>query len=354
MENKKIKVFDFFSGCGGTSQGFKQAGFEIVLGVDNDLDASKTYIHNIKPEKFITDDIRNIDTATLKPLIERYKNEYILFCGCAPCQPFSSQNKKRFSKDDKRFSLLDEFARFVIEYKPDFIFFENVPGMKKLKNSESPLYRFEKTLKENGYFVNGPQIMCAEDYGVPQKRKRLILIASKLGKINFPEATHGEHQEISLVTVREAIGNLPRINAGEEDLSIPNHKAAKLADINIKRIKSIKAGQSISDCPNELSLECHKRHSGHKDVYGRLSWDSPSITLTTKCTSLSNGRFGHPEQDRALSVREAACLQSFPIDFEFKGAGITSWAKQVGNAVPVKLAEAFANNYKKHIQSIDG
>lgn len=257
--------------------------------------------------------------------------------------------KKRFSKDDRRFSLLDEFSRFVEEYEPDFIFFENVPGMKKLKPEESPLYKFEKKLKNIGYYVSGPQVVYAEEYGVPQKRRRLILIASKLNNIEFPKATHGPMAKKPFVTVRDAIATLPKLTAGSENKKVLNHKSAKLSEINLARIKNIKEGESIANCSGELTLKCYNKHKGHADVYGRLKWDEPSITLTTKCTSLSNGRFGHPEQDRALTPREAACIQSFPMNFEFKGAGVTSWGKQVGNAVPVKLAEAFGNNYKQHI-----
>lgn len=350
MSKKKIKVFDFFSGCGGTAQGFKQAGLDVIVGIDNDKDAAETYKYNIKPELFLNDDIRNIKTDSIKTYIDKYKKEnYILFCGCAPCQPFSSQNKKRFSKDDRRFSLLDEFSRFVEEYEPDFIFFENVPGMKKLKPEESPLYKFEKKLINIGYYVSGPQVVYAEEYGVPQKRRRLILIASKLNNIEFPKATHGPRAKKPFVTVRDAIATLPKLTAGSENKKVLNHKSAKLSEINLARIKNIKEGESIANCSGELTLKCYNKHKGHADVYGRLKWDEPSITLTTKCTSLSNGRFGHPEQDRALTPREAACIQSFPMNFEFKGAGVTSWGKQVGNAVPVKLAEAFGNNYKQHI-----
>ena len=349
MSKKKIKVFDFFSGCGGTAQGFKQAGLDVIVGIDNDKDAAETYKYNIKPELFLNDDIRNIKTDSIKTYIDKYKKEnYILFCGCAPCQPFSSQNKKRFSKDDRRFSLLDEFSRFVEEYEPDFIFFENVPGMKKLKPEESPLYKFEKKLINIGYYVSGPQVVYAEEYGVPQKRRRLILIASKLNNIEFPKATHGPMAKKPFVTVRDAIASLPKLT-GSENKKVLNHKSAKLSEINLARIKNIKEGESIANCSGELTLKCYNKHKGHADVYGRLKWDEPSITLTTKCTSLSNGRFGHPEQDRALTPREAACIQSFPMNFEFKGAGVTSWGKQVGNAVPVKLAEAFGNNYKQHI-----
>ena len=221
--------------------------------------------------------------------------------------------------------------------------------MKKLKKEESPLYKFEKKLKSKGYFVSGPKIVYAEEYGVPQKRRRLILIASKIREIDFPIPTHGSQNKKPFVTVREAIGFLPKLKAGGESKKILNHKSAKLSDINLARIKNIKEGQSIVNCTGALSLKCHEKHKGHADVYGRLKWDEPSITLTTKCTSLSNGRFGHPEQNRALTPREAACIQTFPIDFEFKGSGLTSWGKQVGNAVPVKLAEAFGLNYSQHI-----
>ncbi len=355
-EKKNIKVFDFFSGCGGTSEGLKQAGMDIVLALDTDIDALKTFEKNIKPEKTINKDIREVEVSEVKDFTDKYKNEnFVLFSGCAPCQPFSTQNKKRFSSDDKRLNLLSEFLRFVDECEPDFILCENVPGLQKI-DSDGPLPNFINALRRKGYYVPEPKIVHSQKYGVPQRRKRLVLIASKHGEIAYPEETHGPKAINPYKTVRDAIGKLPGIAAGEEYCdknTYPNHRSASLQEINLRRLECIKEGQGRKDWPEELKLECHKKHNGHADVYGRLEWDSPSVTLTTKCTNISNGRFGHPVQNRALSVREAACLQTFPMDFIFYGSSLTSLAKQVGNAVPVKLAKTFGNVFIEHSKKLN-
>ncbi len=359
MVNKKkensIKVFDFFSGCGGTSAGLKKAGMDIVLALDNDKDAIETFEKNIHPEKTLCDDIRKVNIKAVKDFVDKYsKNHYILFCGCAPCQPFSTQNKKRFSSDDKRIDLLSQFLRFVKECNPDFILCENVPGLQKI-DKDGPLPNFIKNLKKMGYNVPDPQIVHAQDYGVPQRRKRLVLIASKIGELTYPKETHGEKANKPYKTVRDAIYDLPELKAGEEHFDkkkYPNHQTAGLQEINLKRLQQIKAGQGRKDWSKEFSLECHKNHDGHTDVYGRLEWDQPAVTLTTRCTSISNGRFGHPEQDRAISVREAACLQTFPKQFKFYGSGLGSLARQVGNAVPVELARAFGKTFTEHCKQV--
>lgn len=355
-KKKNIKVFDFFSGCGGTSKGLKDSGMDIVLALDTDSDALETFEKNLNPEKIINKDIREVEVEEVKDFVEKYQDDnYILFCGCAPCQPFSTQNKKRFSSDDKRINLLSEFLRFVRECGPDFILCENVPGLQKIDN-EGPLPNFINTLRGLGYFVPEPKIVHSQDYGVPQRRKRLVLIASKHDVIQYPKETHGNKVNKPYKTVREAIKNLPPIKAGEEYFdkkNYPNHRSASLQEINLRRLECIKEGQGRKDWPEELKLECHKKHDGHADVYGRLEWDSPSVTLTTKCTNISNGRFGHPEQNRALSVREAACIQTFPMDFVFYGSSLTSLAKQVGNAVPVKLAKIFGKIFIDKVNSLN-
>ena len=347
-----IKVFDFFSGCGGTSEGLRQAGMEIVLGIDNDKDSSETFQNNFNKHfpnvKFINKDIRKIRTEDIGIFVEKYKNnnDLILFCGCAPCQPFSAQNKIK-DENDSRIDLLIEFARFVEAYLPDFIFCENVPGMQNVKSTDGPLTKFIELLQNLGYFIQPPRVVRAEKYGVPQRRKRLILIASRLGAIKFPEETHG-NESLPYKTVREAFQDIPSINAGDEHtnkVKYPNHRCAGLNELNLKRIKSIKEGQGRKDWPKKYQLNCHKNYDGHSDVYGRLKWNEPSVTLTTRCTSISNGRFGHPVEDRALSVREAACLQTFPKDFVFFGSGLGSMARQVGNAVPVALAKIFGKSF---------
>lgn len=354
-KREKIKVFDFFSGCGGTSLGLKQSGMDIVLALDNNKEALKTFDRNIRPEcGTISDDIRDVETKQIKIIVDKFKScgHKILFCGCAPCQPFSTQNKNRFNSKDKRLNLLSEFLRFVEDCQPDFILCENVPGLQKI-DKDGPLPNFIKELKSMGYNVPEPKIVHAEDYGVPQRRKRLVLIASKLGKLNYPEIKYGSKPGLlPYKTVRVAIGNgqYPELKHGEEckNPQFPNHRVASLSELNLARIKCIKEGQGRKDWPKELMLECHKKHEGHSDVYGRLEWDKPSVTLTTKCTNISNGRYGHPEQDRALSVREAAKLQTFPDNFVFEGNSLGALAKQVGNAVPVLLAKTFGKMFIEH------
>lgn len=287
-EKGRIKVFDFFSGCGGTSEGLRESGMDIVLALDNNKEALKTFERNIKPEcGTISDDIRDVKTVTIKNLVNKYRGygDKILFCGCAPCQPFSTQNKNRFSSEDKRLNLLSEFLRFVEDCLPDFILCENVPGLQKI-DKDGPLPNFINKLKSLGYSVPEPQIVRAEDYGVPQRRKRLVLIASKLGELNYPEKKYGlKPGLIPYRTVRDAIGNgqYPVLKHGEEckDKKFPNHRSAALSELNLERIKCIKEGQGRKDWPEELMLECHKKHKGHSDVYGRLEWDKPSVTLTT-------------------------------------------------------------------------
>ena len=359
-DENKIKVFDFFSGCGGTSEGLREAGMDIALALDNNEEALKTFERNIKPEYgTISNDICSVETLQIKELVDkcRINGNKVLFCGCAPCQPFSTQNKKRFDSDDKRINLLSEFLRFVEDCQPDFILCENVPGLQKI-DKEGPLPNFINKLKSMGYNIPEPQIVHAEDYGVPQRRKRLVLIASKLGKLTYPEKRYGSKPGlIPFRTVRDAIGNnqYPILKHGEEckDKKFPNHRSAALSDLNLARIQCIKEGQGRKDWPKELMLECHKKHEGHSDVYGRLEWDKPSVTLTTKCTNISNGRYGHPEQDRALSVREAAKLQTFPDDFVFEGNSLGTLARQVGNAVPVLLAKTFGEMFIAHKKKYD-
>lgn len=342
-KKQNIKVFDFFSGCGGTSMGLKQAGMDIALAIDTDKEALHTFEHNISPSKIINRDIRNIKVKEVDDIVKLYKkNNYILFCGCAPCQPFSTQNKKRFKSDDDRIDLLSEFLKFVKKSKPDFILCENVPGIQKI-GDKGPLPNFINTLRKMGYYIPEPKIIHAQKYGIPQTRRRLVLIASKLGEITYPKETHGKNK-LPYETVKKAISYLPEIKAGEEypdKIKYPNHRCAALKKINLERIQCITEGQGRNKWPERLKLKCHATHSGHTDVYGRLLWDAPSVTLTTKCTNISNGRFGHPTQDRALSIREAACLQTFPKDFVFIGNSLSEMAKQVGNAVPVELAKIF-------------
>lgn len=337
MINNKISVFDFFSGCGGTSQGFKDAGLDIVFGLDFDKDAADTFKLNFPKAKFINTNISQLGEDCLEADFETCKinNSYTLFSGCAPCQPFSKQNRQK-KEGDPRTNLLLEFSRFVTYYKPDFVFIENVPGMQSLKVDSAPFQKFLITLDQLGYNYDYG-VVSAIWYGVPQNRKRLILMASKLGPIKLPEIIHdGISKPYSVVS--DWIGNLPAIENGQSSSTIPDHQSASLSEINLLRIQNTPEGGDRTNWPESLTLSCHEKHKGHKDVYGRLSWSKPSSVLTTRCTSYSNGRFGHPDQDRAISLREAALLQTFPIDYQFSGS-FNSKAKQIGNAVPPLMSK---------------
>lgn len=339
-----INVFDFFSGCGGTSQGFQDAGLNPVFALDFDQDASNTYKHNFKDVHVKTIDIRHFPTKRLLPLISQLGDAPTLFCGCAPCQPFTKQNTDK-PQHDKRVNLLTSFGRFVHAYLPHYIFIENVPGFQGV-NVDSPLLKFCTLIEKLGY-IHRVKIIEAQDYGVPQCRRRLVLIASRVAPLEFPAPTHGPDAGVNYSTVRDWIAGLPPLSAGESHPDVPNHRAASLAPINQLRIRSTPPEQDRRAWPKELQLNCHRNHSGHTDVYGRMKWDAPASGLTTKCISLSNGRYGHPEQHRAISVREAACLQTFPRHFEFFGS-LQSQARQIGNAVPAKLAEVFGRHFSAH------
>lgn len=342
-----IKVFDFFSGCGGTCRGFLNAGMDIVLGLDNDPDAAKTFRRNFSGTYFLQEDIHNTSCSSLQHLIDLCTGYPILFSGCAPCQPFTKQ-KTTHRPDDERQTLLDEFLRFVEYYNVEFVFIENVPGLQSFNDSEGPFGRFTQSLSRLGYYTKF-DVIASQRYGVPQIRKRLILIASRLGPIDFPTQTHGSTGTHEYSKVRDWIEDLPPISAGECNDTVPNHRAAALSNTNLKRIRALKVGQDRTLWPKRLRLDCHSNgYKGHTDVYGRMRWDAPATGLTTRCISLSNGRFGHPEQDRAISVREAACLQTFPRDFVFEGS-LNAMARQIGNAVPVLLAEQFGRHFMHHL-----
>lgn len=350
ITTSSIKVFDFFSGCGGSSKGFANAGMEVVFALDQNSDAIETFQTNFPDAQVILDDIREVELDALRPMIESYEDQAVhtLFCGCAPCQPFSKQNKRLGSNDERR-TLLDEFLRFVKHYEPTYVFIENVPGLQKVKDKNSVFGRFLNTLTEFNYDYTY-EMVYAQDYGVPQKRRRLILIASKLGPIDFPAKTHGPETTQPYATVREWIEHFPAIEAGETHPDIPNHQAPRLSELNLKRIRALPEGGSRRMWPKALRLKCHSgNYNGHNDVYGRMKWDDLSNCLTRRCVSLSNGRFGHPVQHRAMSGREAASLQTFPVEFSFHGS-LTSVAKQVGNAVPVLLAEQFGHHFLSHLE----
>ena len=342
----KIVAIDLFCGAGGLTRGLLDAGIDVVCGIDLDEKCSLTYESNNirkngKSVKYIKTDIRQIDGDDLKNIFKESDGDYFMLAGCAPCQPFSRKNVKRNA--DGRVNLLMEFARLIESTEPDFIFMENVPEIEKIHNKV--LSRFTGVLKDKGYFYDS-KIINAKDYGVPQNRKRFVLIASKLCKITIPVFVHDENN--GYFTVRDAIGDInkfPTILAGESHETIFNHRCSNLSDLNLKRLKYTPVnGGSRKNWPNELVLECHKKISGHWDAYGRMRWDSPAPTLTTRFSSITTGRYAHPEQNRAISMKEGAVIQSFPYEYKFYG-NMQEIARQIGNAVPPKMAKEISKAF---------
>ena len=346
---KTIKVFDFFSGCGGTSAGMRSAGMEIVVGLDNDADAANTYRANFPEAKFISADIRRLPTRRLDSLVAKCEDHPILFCACAPCQPFSKHLRLRQEPGDKRLGLLSQLTRFIKRYRPELLFVENVPGLQGGGLQSGAFDRFVHGLNKLGFRAKWRTVR-AEQFGVPQRRARLVLLASAIGDIDFPGLTHGPNTiNPTYSPIREWVGDLPALAAGEEHPSVPNHRAAALSQLNLARIRATPEGGGWKDWPDELVPECHKgTFEGYSDVYGRMRWDTPATGLTTRCISYSNGRFGHPSQDRAITVREAARIQTFSDDFVLTGS-LSAQARQVGNAVPVLLAQRFGAQFIQHV-----
>lgn len=356
-----VRVYDFFSGCGGTSVGFLQAGFELALAIDSCPDAIGTFQKNFPGISVINEPIETIDARRVKAYYSKGL-EVTLFCGCAPCQPFTKQktNTKKNASEDNRRGLLAHFSAIVHGCLPKLVFVENVPGLQKVSVEDGdPFSLFVEQLTNDGYFFDYG-VIAAQDYGAPQVRRRLVLVASRMGTISIPVPTHGPNRAKAYVTVRDAIAHLPSVENGTEHPDkrrYPNHRAARLSSLNLERIRHTGAN-GRRDWPNSLLPKCYakkkngERYNGHSDCYTRLAWDKPAPGLTTRCISYSNGRFGHPEQDRAITVREAARLQGFPNSFVFTGS-LNSMARQIGNAVPVQVAKAFGRHFIRHVRSVE-
>ena len=347
-----VKVFDFFCGCGGASSGLQVSGMEIAFGLDNDPDAHRTFALNFPEAEFIEDDIEKVPASAIDSVVAAWVDHPLLFNACAPCQPFSRQRRGITSTGDERLELIIHLLRFVRRHRPEMVFVENVPGLSEGSVGARIFQRLLHTLRALGYSTNH-HVVRSQDFGVPQRRARLVLLASLCGAVPFPKPTHGtDRPNTGHPTVAEWIGSLPAISAGETHPTIPNHRAAKLSPLNLQRIRATPPGKGWRDLPPELKPKSRQAgFSGYTDVYGRLRWDTPAPALTTRCISYSNGRFGHPEQDRAISVREAACLQTLPADFVLTG-NLTSQARQVGNAVPALLAQRFGECITEHLAGI--
>ena len=340
-----IKAIDFFCGAGGLTRGLLNAGINVLAGVDNDERLRETYTHNNKPSKFIKKNIKDVQIHRFREELGITGQDTTLYAACTPCQPFSTLNSLKGADDRK--NLLLDFADIVRRSPPDFVLIENVPGLNNAYGRE--IYKsFHDTLMDCGYSEPSAGLLDAKDFGVPQTRKRFILIAARNGTISLPMPTHGVggtggEETADFLTVRDYIEDYPTISDGEESDAYPNHIARKLQPHHKTIVEAVpKNGGSRRDVADtSILLKCHQDNpKAHKDVFGRMTWDSPSPTLTARCTDVYCGRFIHPEQDRGISLREAAALQTFPDSYKFFGPSILNQAGQIGNAVPVKFAES--------------
>ena len=344
-----IEVVDLFCGIGGLSYGMKSKGLKILEGFDVDRTCKYAYETNNEAE-FVYKDIRQVTKNEILPLYS--KKAVKVLAGCAPCQPFSSYAFKNKNKDEQKYSLLYEFGRLVKEVHPDIVTMENVPAIASFK-LKSVLGDFVQTLESENYHVFYQVVYCP-DYGIPQTRKRLVLLASRFGMIDLIPSTH--HKE-DYVTVRDTIEQLPPLKAGESCPTDPLHRCRALSSLNMQRMMATPYGGSWKDWPEELLLNCHKKEGGKSfgSVYGRMVWDEPAPTMTTECTGIGNGRFGHPEQNRAISAREAALIQTFPAAYKFfpdeQKVSLAKASRYIGNAVPPRLGEVIAESIKRHIRN---
>lgn len=340
-----VKVIDLFCGAGGLAYGLQAAGLTIAAGVDLDPACRYPFEQNCQGH-FEEASVADLTGGQLDRWFEGA--DVRVLAGCAPCQPFSTYSQARKTPDG-RWDLLKSFLRLATETRPEIVTMENVRGL-----AAKPIWQdFVGGLQATGYHVAWDEVVCTA-YGVPQARKRLVLVASLLGFIDVPKAATGAVP----MTVREAIADLPPLKAGEASEGDALHVACKLSPTNLKRIQASKPGGTWRDWPEDLRAACHSKETGetYPSVYGRMTWDDPAPTMTTQCFGYGNGRFGHPEQDRAITLREAAILQSFPRDYVFLPAGApATFAKVgmlIGNAVPPKLGEAIGNSILNHLQAI--
>jgi DNA (cytosine-5)-methyltransferase 1 len=333
MRGLRVCGIDVFCGAGGLTLGLQKAGVFIVAGIDSDPICEFPFTSN-SGARFIEADVREIsgyDLANLYP-----SGAIRLLAGCAPCRPFSPFRRGRDNSLDEEWGLLTEFGRLARELNPELLTMENVPGVA----SKPVFHKFVRDLQQLGYHVASKSLYCPE-FGVPQHRRRLVLLASRIGEVAVPTGQLApEHYR----TVRDAIASLPRLAAGETDPRDRLHRARSVNETNLCRLRSSRPGGTWEDWPEDLRAECHRKKTGstYRNVYSRMVWDEPAPTITTQAYNFGTGRFGHPEQDRAITPREAALLQTFPRRFRFVRPGEETYLAQVGrligNAVPPRLA----------------
>ena len=340
--HSSITAVDLFCGVGGLTRGLSNAGINVKLGVDLDP-ACEFPLEENNDTRFLQGDVSKLKASTLKKELKGSKIS--LLAGCAPCQPFSSYSNSTGKQErHKDWGLLKSFEKLVLKVQPTLVTMENVPPLER----KGIFAGFTKTLEKDGYHVSY-RVVHGKEIGLPQRRRRLVLVASKLGPIELPEWNE------PVQTVRDAIADLQPIQAGVSNSKDRLHFSAGLSDLNLERIKHSKPGGTWRDWPEHLVAKCHTKKSGRSfpSVYGRMRWDQPAPTMTTQCFGFGNGRFGHPEQDRAISLREAAIIQSFPEDYAFlrddDPISISALGRLIGNAVPVKLGEYIGDVLVKHV-----
>lgn len=340
-------VVDLFCGAGGLSFGFKTEAFKLAAGIDIDEACRFPYEQN-NGAPFLRKDVANLTAKEIDDLFLPGAKRVLV--GCAPCQPFSTYNQKN---EDPNWKLLHAFGDIIEASLPDVISMENVPRLLAFRGG-AVFDAFVAKLRASEYDVVW-DVLYGPDFGLAQTRSRLVLLASRLGPISLPTPTHATENHR---TVREEIGALPALAHGEVDDTDPLHRASRLSETNARRIASSKPGGTWRDWDEDLVADCHKLASGkgYSSVYGRMSWTAPSPTITTQFYGFGNGRFGHPEQNRALTLREGALLQGFPRKYQFARPGEAIHFKRIGrligNAVPVHLASAIARAVKAHLETV--
>lgn len=340
-------VVDLFCGAGGLSYGLKLAGLEVVAGIDIDPACKHPFESNVG-SKFHELDVSQVESEWISSLYPQ--GSVRILSGCAPCQPFSTY-ARRYVERDGSWALLSKFISLIEKVHPEIVTMENVPAL-----VQHPKFQdFLDALNGSGFRRPDYKIVACAGYGVPQTRRRLVLLASRLGDITLIPPTHSLSE---YPVVKDFIGDQEELTAGCGSSTDPLHKCSALSSRNLQRIKYSKQGGTWRDWPVDLRAACHTINSGqtYTGVYGRMKWDAPGPTITTQFNGFGNGRFGHPEQDRAISLREGALLQTFPKDYSFIPDGATisfsQVAKLIGNAVPVKLAEAVGMSIIRHLEPL--
>ena len=343
--NEAVRAVDLFCGAGGLTYGLRQAGIEVVEGVDLDQSCRHAYEFN-NGARFIHKSVPDYTANEIASALSGGKVK--LLVGCAPCQPFSTYTQGPRGSHQDKWALLDRFGELARDCQPDIVSMENVTPLAETERFRS----FVSELKDAGFRVSHWIVDCRH-YGAPQQRRRLVLLASRHGDIDLLPPTHPKEEDWAVV--RDAIFEMPALQAGEADAIDPLHCTSRLSETNMKRMLASKPGGTWRDWPEELRAQCHIRTSGktYPAVYGRMEWDKPAPTMTGQCFGFGNGRFGHPEQHRAISLREAAILQTFPRSYEFVRPGdtvhIKSVGRMIGNAVPPLLGRVIGVSILRHI-----